>query len=95
MRVSGISTYVQQASSVRSAPATRETQRAQTSETASPVRQRQSPTPQSVLSQDEQRFFAQLFPEYASQMRSGVQFNSQGQLQQMRSSIGVLFDGRA
>ena len=95
MRVSGISTYVQQVSSVRSAPAPRETQRTQTGETTSPVRQRQSPTPQSVLSHDEQTFFAQLFPEYASQMRSGVQFNRQGQLQQARSNVGVLFDGRA
>lgn len=96
MRVSGVSTYVQQIAPVRPTQAPREATAARAADSApSPVRQKKMPTPQSVLSQDEQQFFAQLFPEYALQQRSGVQFNRQGQLQRAGTGPGLLFDGRA
>lgn len=96
MRVSGVSSYVQQIATVRPTQAPRETTSTRATDKApSSIRQKQTLTPQSVLSQDEQQFFTQLFPEYALQERSGVQFNRQGQLQRAGGGVGLLFDGRA
>jgi hypothetical protein len=95
MRVSGVSSYVQQIATVRPTQASRETTGTRATDKAPSVRQKQTLTPQSVLSQDEQQFFTQLFPDYALQERSGVQFNRQGQLQRAGGGVGLLFDGRA
>lgn len=95
MRVSGVSTYVQQVATVRPTQSPREATGIRSTTASSSIRQKQTLTPQSVLSQDEQQFFAQLFPEYALQQRSGVQFNRQGQLQRTGGGLGSLFDGRA
>lgn len=98
MRVSGIGTYTQHSvSAVRSASVVNNVARSQTSAQAGSIAvPRQTATPRSVLSQDEKQLFAQLFPDYAQQLRDGVGFNRQGQLEQVRSgAIGQLFDGRA
>lgn len=98
MRVSGISSYAQHSvSAVRSVPVANEVARPQAhTQVGTIARQRQTATPRSVLSQDEKQLFAQLFPDYAHQLRDGVGFNRQGQLEQVRSgTVGQLFDARA
>lgn len=98
MRVSGISSYTQHSiSAVRSAPVASEVARSQTNaQVGSVARQKHTATPRSVLSQDEKQLFAQLFPDYASQLRDGAGFNRNGQLEQGRAIVtGQLFDARA
>ena len=101
MRVSGLNVYVQ--SSVVGPSSIRTSRPAAGAEnSASTTAQRgisRGVTPQSVLSPNEQRFFAQLFPDLADRfsaaaLDNSTAFDRRGRAEAPRAVPGGLFDAR-